>query len=198
MIPCYVKRSDVEAMANERAVLRAVMERCGPIALPYYTTDDAGTIHLIEYTSNLSTALRLGHVDPCGSVVGKVVDCVRDYCDRMYNAGITHYDLHTSNVVLKWLGADLLSPPDTRLIDFALSKDYASGERRPLHVRVLPEPDAEYDWFFFCFSLMQAYKLLGMPLPAQVAEQRDEILDFKDRMEAAGHEWARVEAKKVG
>jgi hypothetical protein len=197
MIPCYVKHSDVDATTNEIAVLQAVLTRCGPVVLPCFRVHGTlDTIGLIEYPINLSNALRFGHVDPCGSVVHQIIDRVRAICSMYYDAGIVHYDLHTSNVVVKWLGTDLTCVPDVRFIDSVLSKDYASTRHVP-NVRVMEKPDAKYDWFFFCYSLMQSYILSGMPLPVQILAQQEEIVEYKNRMDAAGHEWSRVTAPPI-
>jgi hypothetical protein len=193
MMDCYVKRSDLVAMANERTILSAVLARCGPIALPHCRTERENEIRLIEYPTNFSNALRFGHVDPCGSVVSRIISRVREMCGSLSDAGIMHYDLHTSNIVMKWLGVDSTCMPEVRIIDWALGKDYTAAPYEMSHVRVLPALDNNYDWFFFCFSLMQSYKLLGVPLPAELMLQKEEILSYKDRMEAAKHEWSRVE-----
>lgn len=208
MMTFYTKRGDAVSENNEVAMLRVLEQRCPGLTLPCRTNeprrhDVVGDtvlwreITLVEYPINLSEALRCGFVDPCGRIVVRIIEWVRGACARMANAGVMHYDLHLKNIVLKWLGADTTCMPEVRIIDAVLSKDYTCVFRDENHVRVLPVLDALYDWYFFCFSMIQLYKLQKVPLPYVLVEEQAAVEAYRTRMDALGHEWSRVEAPLV-
>lgn len=204
VICCYTKRADALSLDIEARMIRVVQQRCPGLALPYYCGVDRAQqqlngkrmwreIRLLQYPINLSAALRSNYVDPCGSIVIKIIEFIRGACARLTEAGIMHYDLHTSNIVLKWLGPDAACMPEVRIIDWVLAKDYTDVSSNVRHARTVAALEPMYDWYFFCFSLMQSYKLQKVPLPYPLAVEEAAVLAYKTRMDALGHEWERVE-----
>lgn len=190
---CYNKRADPESVANEVAIIRAVEERAPGIALPYCRDSIfvPSKIAILEYPLNLTRALQSGCIDPCGSIIVKVVKRIKEMCDELYAIGVTHYDLHTSNIAILPLGTDSMCMPDIRFIDWALSCDYVS-KKRPPHVRIMEVPDLLYDWYFFCFSFIHLFKVLSVEPPVIISSIVTNVLEYSDQKEVAGHEWARV------
>lgn len=190
---CFNKRADAESIANEAAMIRIVEQRAPGVVLPYCRGVNASNkkIEILEYPINLTLALRTGRVDPCGSVIVSIVKKIKEMCEKLYEIGVVHYDLHTSNIVLKFLSNDLSCMPDVRFIDWVLSCDY-TAEKRPPHVRKMPIPDAHYDWYFFCFSFIQLYKVLSIDVPAPILDIKNEVVVYSEQKNADGHEWSRV------
>lgn len=193
MMSCFNKRADPESTDNEVAIIKVVEERAPGIALPY-CCDSIFVPHkiaILEYPINLTKALQSGRIDSCGSIIVKVVKRIKEMCDALYAVGITHYDLHTSNIVLKFLGTDSMCMPDVRFIDWVLSCDYVS-KKRPPHVRMMEVPDPLYDWYFFCFSFIHLFKVLSVEPPVIISSIEPYVLEYNEKKEAAGHEWSLV------
>ena len=124
MMSCFNKRTDVESTTNEVEILRAVEERTVGIALPYCRDVKyiPNKISILQYPMDLATALRTGCVDPCGSIIVRVIKRIKEMCGELYNANVVHYDLHTRNIALKFLGVDSTCMPDVRFIDWVLTE----------------------------------------------------------------------------